>query len=106
MIDKSLSVLLEIDKIYADAPATRKKEIVSSMFPEKLEFDGISFRTLRVNEAVELIFNIGVAFSEMKEGANLSVFQSAPLRVDGSTKFEPFSPLFIHDLKLLARLAA
>jgi hypothetical protein len=38
------------------------------MFPEKLLFDGRSYRTTRVNEAVRLIWAMGAGFSENKNG--------------------------------------
>ena len=38
------------------------------MYPEKLTFDGIRYRTSRLNEAVELIYKLGEGFSEKKEG--------------------------------------
>jgi DNA invertase Pin-like site-specific DNA recombinase len=68
LIDKSLIVLETIDSLYTCGNATVKRNIVGSMFPEKLEFDGEHFRTARVNEAVKLIYNVGVAFSQNKKG--------------------------------------
>lgn len=38
------------------------------MYPEKLTFDGMSYRTSRLNEAVELIYKLGEGFSENKKG--------------------------------------
>lgn len=38
------------------------------MYPEKLTFDRMSYRTSRLNEAVELIYKLGEAFNENKKG--------------------------------------
>ncbi len=45
-----------------------KRQIIGSMFPEKLTFTKNGYRTARVNEAVRLIFNVGEDFSEIKNG--------------------------------------
>lgn len=37
----------------------RKGEIIGSMYPEKLTFDGNDYRTYRLNEAGELIYKLG-----------------------------------------------
>ena len=38
------------------------------MFPENLRFDGLKVRTQKVNEAAQLLFNMGTAFKEIKKG--------------------------------------
>jgi site-specific DNA recombinase len=68
LLDKALNSLTRLDKLYAEADTKRKREIISSMYPEKLTFDGISYRTSRLNEAVELIYKLGEGFSENEKG--------------------------------------
>lgn len=68
LIDKSIKVLENIDNLYLKGNSKTKNNIIGSMFPEKLEFDGEHFRTTRVNEAVRLIFNIDEAFSQKERG--------------------------------------
>lgn len=68
LLDKALYSLTRLDKLYEEADTKRKREIISSMYPEKLVFDGINYRTTRLNEAVELIYKLGEGFSENKEG--------------------------------------
>lgn len=68
LIDKSIKVLENIDNLYVKGNSKIKSNIVGSMFPEKLEFDGEHFRTTRVNEAVRLIFNIDGTFSQKERG--------------------------------------
>ncbi len=53
------------------------------MYPEKLTFEGIGYRTSRLNEAVELIYKLGEGFSENKRGqistkTNLSSLVAPP----------------------------
>jgi hypothetical protein len=48
-----------------------KRQIIGSIFPEKLTFDGQIFRTTRLNEAVQLIYSLDVAFRENKNGTSL-----------------------------------
>jgi site-specific DNA recombinase len=66
LLEKAITVLSEIDKMYIKASTESKRKIISSMFPEKLLFDGSNFRTQRMNEAVSVIYNVGKAFSEIK----------------------------------------
>ncbi len=68
LLNKALNGLTRLDKLYEEADTKRKREIIGSMYPEKLTFDGISYRTSRLNEAVELIYRLGKGFSENKKG--------------------------------------
>ncbi len=58
LIDKAVSTLSHLDIIYSETNVTRKREIISSIYPEKLSFDGMQYRTPRINEAVRLIYHI------------------------------------------------
>ncbi len=51
LIDKAVSALSHLDIIYTDADVTRKREIIGSIYPKKLSFDGMQYRTPRINEA-------------------------------------------------------
>lgn len=48
----------------------KKRRLIGSIFPEKMTFDGKNFRTTRMNEAVELIFNVGKGLRKIKSGQN------------------------------------
>jgi hypothetical protein len=52
----------------------KKREIISSIYPEKLVFDGFNYRTPRLNEAVWLVYNMDAAFEENKNGTNDNFF--------------------------------
>ena len=43
-----------------------KREMIGSIYPEKLTFDGFHYRTDRLNEAVRLIYGMGKGFKENK----------------------------------------
>jgi hypothetical protein len=58
----------EFDKLYEKADNKMKREIIGSIYPEKLVFDGFHYRTARLNEAVSLIYSVGKGFSENKNG--------------------------------------
>ena len=68
LLDKALNSLSRLDVLYLEADTKRKREIIGSMYPEKLTFDGNDYRTTRLNEAVELIYKLGEGFSENKKG--------------------------------------
>lgn len=100
LIEQSLQLLSHIDKLYLQANAEGKRDIIGSIFPEKLIFDGHGYRTARINEAVRLIFSLGAAFSQNKKGqTSLSANLSHEV-----TPIAPFSNHFLHDLRKLTTL--
>lgn len=58
LLKKGLNTLFNIVSVYERSDIARKRELIGSMFPEKMTFDGNTFRTGRINEAAELIFMI------------------------------------------------
>ena len=66
LIDKAVSTLSHLDVIYSEANVTLKREIISSIYPEKLSFDGMQYRTPRINEAVRLIYSINNELGTIK----------------------------------------
>jgi len=52
----SINLINSIDKQMRDAPVTTKCKLISSMFPEKIEFDGNSYRTNSFNSVLNLIY--------------------------------------------------
>ncbi len=68
---KAVDQLAQLDKIYGEGSTIRKRQLIGSIFPEKLTFDGENFRTARLNEAVQLIYNLDMAFRENKNGTSL-----------------------------------
>lgn len=100
LIQSGMKSLEDLAGHFQRGNAEIKRQIIDSIFPEKLEFDGHSFRTARVNEAVRIIFNLGAAFSQIKTGQEQDISAL-------SREVIPMvqnSNLFLHDLRKLARL--
>ena len=68
VLDKALNNLTRLDILCGEADTKRKREMIGPIYPEKLKFDGISYRTSRLNEAVRLIYKLGVVFNENEKG--------------------------------------
>ena len=45
-----------------------KRQIIGSVYPEKLIFDGDQLRTTRINEAVRLIYSLDKELAEKETG--------------------------------------
>ena len=76
----------------------RVRQIIGSIFPEKLSFDKGKGRTGRVNEAVRLIYALDKGFSEIKK-PDSGGKSPEPGEV---TLLGLMSNHFLNDLKLLA----
>jgi site-specific DNA recombinase len=63
-----------------------KRQVIGSMYPENLCFDGEQLRTTRINEAVQLIYTLdkGLPENEKGQNGNLSILSSQV----GMTGFE------------------
>ena len=70
ILDKGVNTLSHLDNLYENASSVRKREIIGSIFPEKLIFDGFNYRTARLNEAVRIIYSLDTAFGENKNGTS------------------------------------
>ncbi len=66
MLENALNTFSHLDCLYLKSSMLHKREIISSIFPDKLVFDGINYRTTRINEAVQLIYNLDKGFRENK----------------------------------------
>ena len=99
-LEKAYDLLSNIDLAYEINPIEWKRELIGSMFPEKLQFTGTCFRTARVNEVAEIMFNMGAAFSEIKMGQQKD-FSLLSQYVDPLVHF---SNRFLHDLRTLTVL--
>ena len=70
LLDKGLANLLKLDYAYESGDIEKKRIIISSMFPEKMTFDGFVLRTTRINEAVRLIYTLNTDFGQNKNRTN------------------------------------
>jgi len=78
-IDRGIDNLLQLDTVYEKGDIEKKREVISSMYPEKLTFDGFSLRTTRINEAVRLIYTLGVGLREIKKD-KMELIPHCPLK--------------------------
>jgi hypothetical protein len=56
--------------LYRDADVHLKREIISAIYPQKLEYDGFQFRTTHLNEVIATIFSLDAAFQKEKSRQN------------------------------------
>ena len=70
LLDKGIDVLLKLDNVYETADIDKKRDIINSMFPEKMHFENNSLRTGRLNEAVRYIYMMGNDLDGNKKGQN------------------------------------
>ena len=70
LIKKAVDNLSRLAETYKSLDTAKKRRLIGSIFPEKMTFDGKIFRTTRINEAVELIFNVGKGLRQKKSGQN------------------------------------
>jgi site-specific DNA recombinase len=97
-----LNVLEELPGLYEKANAEHKRQILGSILEQKLEFNGITYRALPLNEAMRFIYTVGNALSKKEMGqtaddCNLS---------HQVNLMAPFSNQFVSQLKKIAALAA
>ncbi len=84
--EKAITSISQLDNLYINGTITQKRKIISSMFPEKLTFDGFQYRTTRVNEAINFICLIDKKIKGKKNGTSLNVLDLSqdvtPLRLE------------------------
>lgn len=54
-IKKALTTMAMIDEMFKEGTIEQKRKIISSIYPEKMSFEGNTFRTARINSIVGLI---------------------------------------------------
>ena len=67
LLKKTLTGLEHLSTIYESGALEEKRQILGSIFPENLVFDGIEIRTARLNEGVELIYQISSKITGQKK---------------------------------------
>ncbi len=55
-LDYAMLLICNMERYILDAPVEAKIKLISSMFPEKIEFDGLEYRTNNYNKVLDLIF--------------------------------------------------
>ena len=65
-LPRAIGNLSRLDALYEEGTIAQMRQIIGSMYPEKLVFDGFQYRTARLNEVVRLIYMLDESFSEIK----------------------------------------
>ena len=69
-LDRALSYIENIPKMYSEGEINTRRAIIGSIFPEKLEFDGRTYRTARMNVIANYIFQINNGLEQNKNRRN------------------------------------
>jgi site-specific DNA recombinase len=79
-IEQATAVLSNLDDHYTQSNTLTKRELIGSIYPDKLQFDGNGFRTARINEVIRTIYSLDAAFGAIKKGQTVD-FSSLSLKV-------------------------
>ncbi|MDB5129789.1 recombinase family protein [Mucilaginibacter sp.] len=71
LAEKALNTLYRLDLLYNQVNVNQKRHLIGSIFPEKLCFDGSTYRTGKINEAASLIYLINSKIQAKKNRTNL-----------------------------------
>jgi site-specific DNA recombinase len=96
MTEKGLDNLIRLDERFENGTIKEQREIVGSIYPENLTFDGEHYRIARLNEAVRQIYLIEKELQENKNGTreeNLDLCRMAE-----RAGFEPAIPFRVYTL--------
>lgn len=66
IVHQAVSNLSNIDYAFSNADVIKKRQIISSIYPEKLCFDGKQYRTPRINAVANLIFQVNNDLRQIK----------------------------------------
>lgn len=55
LLNKGVNNLLKLDSVFETGDIEKKREIINSMYPEKMTFNGFLFRTYYINVMARLI---------------------------------------------------
>lgn len=78
-LNYSINLINNIDSYMRDAPVEVKIKLLGSMFPEKIEFDGKTYRTNSYNKVLDLIYQQTneLRGTEKKSGDSISTFSAS-----------------------------
>lgn len=69
-LNKALDIVQSISSLYTNGDIEKKRTLIGSIFPEKLEFDGTQYRTARINSVFASIFQINNDLHKNKNRKN------------------------------------
>ncbi len=68
LIENAFQHLENFKQTYTNSAISHKKKLISSIFPEKIEFDGKKCRTTRINDVLRYILQIDKGLGGNKKG--------------------------------------
>lgn len=98
--DYTINLLSNMDKILTTATLEDKINILGSMFPEKIEFDGKKYQTESYNKVLDVIFKDISQLRAQKKEESVEISESSPL----VPLTVLFSEPFLNDLELIWNL--
>ncbi|WP_304067081.1 recombinase family protein [Pedobacter glucosidilyticus] len=90
LLEKVIDSFSKLDELYRNADVKRKRKLISSIYPGKLDFDGIRYRTLQTNVFTDTILLINKNLEGIKKGKD-SDFKNLSLMV-ARRGIEPLFP--------------
>ena len=63
-LSNSTTLMKNLSGFFMEAAIETKKKLIGSIFPEKIYFENNSYRTTKINEAIELVFNLSKGLNE------------------------------------------
>ena len=69
-LDYAITLINNVEQYFMDAPIEVKQRLLSLIFPEKVEFDGKTFRTTKINAVFDLINNETKQLRQQKKDAS------------------------------------
>jgi hypothetical protein len=100
LLVKATTAVSNLHQLYHDGDVFYKRQMISALYPQNLEYDGYGFRTAHLNEVIAAIFSLDVSFSKEKSVQN-GRFSILYAKEAPSVQF---SNHFLMDLKRLANL--
>ena len=73
LLEKAVNVIGKLDCLFVDCDIKKKRQILGSIFPEKLIFDGNNYRTERLIVAIDLIYSMDKGFSGKKMDKTMKI---------------------------------
>lgn len=70
LLEKATASIYNLRVLYHDGDVMFKRQIISAIYPQKLEYDGHQFRTIHLNEVIATIFSLDAAFRKEKSIQN------------------------------------
>ena len=63
-LSNSTLLMKNLSGFYEESTIENKKKLIGSIFPEKIYFENNNYRTTKMNEAIELVFNLSPGSNE------------------------------------------